>query len=140
MLRYLRFCKWNLSKAFILILKALQWRIKEMHVDDRLLPQGELFALHQSQEPSIGADGQVASGFLRQLQMGKCYVHGVDRLRRPVSVVRVRLHRPDEQSEEAMNRYITHLMESVRLLIEPPVETAVCVTHIVGSALLTSWL
>jgi hypothetical protein len=109
----------------------LQWRINEMHVDDRLLPQGELFALHQSQEPSTGPDAQVANGFLRQLQMGKHYVHGVDRLGRPVSVVRVRLHRPDDQPEEAMNRYITHIMESVRLIIEPPAETAVRGTHTV---------
>ncbi|RLL94126.1 hypothetical protein CFD26_103160 [Aspergillus turcosus] len=135
MLRYLRFCKWNVSKAFILILKALQWRIKEMHVDDRLLPQGELFALHQSQEPSIGPDREVASEFLRQLQMGKHYVHGVDRLSRPVSVVRVRLHRPDDQSEEAMNRYITHIMESVRLLIEPPAETACVIFDMTGFTL-----
>ncbi|KAF7114914.1 hypothetical protein CNMCM5793_000684 [Aspergillus hiratsukae] len=135
MLRYLRFCKWNVSKAFILILKALQWRIREMHVDDGLLPRGELFALHQSQEPSIGADGEVASGFLRQLQMGKCYVHGVDRLGRPVCAVRVRLHRPDDQSEEAMNRYITHIMESVRLLIEPPAETACVIFDMAGFTL-----
>ncbi|RHZ44849.1 CRAL-TRIO domain-containing protein [Aspergillus thermomutatus] len=135
MLRYLRFCKWNVSKAFILILNALQWRIKEMHVDDRLLPGGELLALQQSQAPSISADAQLASGFLSQLRMGKCYVHGVDRQSRPLCVVRVRLHRPEDQSEEVMNRYITHIMESVRLLIVPPVETASVIFDMTGFSL-----
>lgn len=84
MLRYLRFCKWNVNKAFILILNALQWRIKDMHVDDRLLPEGELGAIHQSQAPLNAAEAQQSRGFLSQLQMGKCYVHGVDRLNRPL--------------------------------------------------------
>ncbi|GIK03807.1 hypothetical protein Aspvir_007881 [Aspergillus viridinutans] len=135
LLRYLRFCKWNVSKAFILILNALQWRIKDMHVDDRLLPEGELRALHQSQAPSNAAEAQLSSGFLRQLRMGKCYVHGVDRIGRPLCVIRVRLHRPEHQSEEVMNRYITHIMESVRLLIAPPVETATVIFDMTGFSL-----
>ncbi|KAF4258783.1 hypothetical protein KXV68_005167 [Aspergillus fumigatus] len=135
MLRYLRFCKWNVNKAFILILNALQWRIKDMHVDDRLLPEGELGAIHQSQAPLNAAEAQQSRGFLSQLQMGKCYVHGVDRLNRPLCVIRVRLHRPEDQSEEAMNRYITHIMESVRLLIAPPVETATVIFDMTGFSL-----
>ncbi|PKX90537.1 CRAL-TRIO domain-containing protein [Aspergillus novofumigatus IBT 16806] len=135
MLRYLRFCKWNVSKAFILLLNALQWRIKDMHVDDRLLPEGELCAILQSQAPSNAAEAQLSRGFLSQLQMGKCYVHGVDRLNRPLCVVRVRLHRPEDQSEEVMNRYITHIMESVRLLIVPPVETATVIFDMTGFSL-----
>ncbi|GFF94070.1 CRAL-TRIO domain-containing protein C3H8.02 [Aspergillus udagawae] len=135
MLRYLRFCKWDVSKAFILILNALQWRIKDMHVDDRLLPEGELGALHQSQAPSNAAEAQLSSGFLRQLRMGKCYVHGVDRLSRPLCVIRVRLHRPEDQSEDVMDRYITHIMESVRLLIAPPVETATVIFDLTGFSL-----
>ncbi|KAF7161705.1 hypothetical protein CNMCM5623_007192 [Aspergillus felis] len=135
MLRYLRFCKWNVSKAFILLLNSLQWRIKDMHVDDRLLPEGELGALHQSQGPSNAAEAQLSSGFVRQLRMGKCYVHGVDRLSRPLCVIRVQLHRPEDQSEEVMNRYITHILESVRLLIAPPVETATVIFDLTGFSL-----
>jgi hypothetical protein len=61
------------------------------------------------------------------MRMGKSYVHGVDKAGRPICVARVRLHRPGAQSEEALERYIVHVIESVRLMLVPPVETAVCI-------------
>ena len=123
-LRYLRFCKWNIKKAFLLLLDATVWRTKIMHVDDHLIPRGELHALHTAEKPGI--NGEIAGQFMDQLRMGKCYIHGVDRENRPVCVIRVRLHRPADQSELAMNQFITHIVETCRLLLTPPNESSVC--------------
>lgn len=40
-------------------------------------------------------------------------------------MIRVQLHKPGAQSEETLNQFIIHVIESVRLLLVPPVETAV---------------
>lgn len=94
-----------------------------MHVDDHLIPRGELHALHTAEKP--GLNSELAGQFMDQLRMGKCYIHGVDRQNRPICVIRVRLHRPADQSEMALNQFITHIIESCRLVLTPPNETAV---------------
>ncbi|EAW12088.1 CRAL-TRIO domain-containing protein [Aspergillus clavatus NRRL 1] len=124
LLRYLGFCKWNVGKAFVQVLEALCWRMKEIHVEDQLLPAGELFALQQSQGSSRSSGAELEREFLGQLRKGKCFVRGVDRWDHPLCVLRVRLHRPDQETEASLHRLITHLIESARLLIAPPVESA----------------
>ncbi len=39
--------------------------------------------------------------------------------------VRVRLHRQGEQSEESLERYTVFVIESARMVLSPPVDTAV---------------
>ena len=63
--------------------------------------------------------------FLHQMRMGKSFLHGVDRMGRPICVVRVRLHRASEQSVETLERFTVYTIETARLLLAPPVETAV---------------
>ena len=124
LLRFLRARKWNVTKALTMMADAIEWRMR-CNVDG-LMAEGELHALKQSQNISNASERKDGHDFLAQMRMGKSYVHGVDKAGRPICVVRVRLHRPGEQSEETLERYIIHVIESVRLMLVPPVETAVC--------------
>lgn len=124
MLRYLRARKWDVCNAFAMMVAAVEWRVKEMRVDE-VLVNGELHALKQEQNTANPSEQKEGSSFLAQSRMGKCFLHGVDKIGRPIVVIRVRLHKPGEQSEEVLNRYIVNVIESVRLLLRQPVETAV---------------
>jgi hypothetical protein len=125
MLRFLRARKWDVPRAFAMMMEAIVWRVKEMHVDDDVMAKGELHALKQTQNTSNVSEKKAGTDFLSQMRMGKSYVHGVDRVGRPIVVVRVRLHKPGAQTEESLERYIVHVIESVRLTMSSPVETAV---------------
>ncbi|KAJ5746834.1 uncharacterized protein N7511_008530 [Penicillium nucicola] len=124
LLRFLRARKWDVTKAFAMMMDAIVWRVKEMRVDDDVMAKGELHALRQAQNTSSTSDQKAGKDFLSQMRMGKSYVHGVDKVGRPIVVVRVRLHKPGAQTEESLERYIVHVIESVRLTLSPPVETA----------------
>lgn len=125
LLRFLRARKWDIPKAFNMMMNATVWRVKEQHVDDDVLINGELYAVKQSENSSNAQEKKAGTDFLAQMRMGKSYVHGMDKLGRPICVVRVRLHKPGAQTEETLERYIVHVIESVRLTLTPPVETSV---------------
>jgi hypothetical protein len=108
-----------------MMMDAIVWRVKEMHVDEDVMAKGELHALKQTQNTSSTSEQKAGNDFLSQMRMGKSYVHGVDKVGRPIVVVRVRLHKPGAQTDESLERYIVHVIESVRLTLSPPVETAV---------------
>ncbi|CAG8122201.1 unnamed protein product [Penicillium olsonii] len=135
MLRFLRARKWDVPKAFAMMMEAIVWRVKEMHVDDDVMAKGELHALRQTQNKSSTTDQKAGQDFLSQMRMGKSYVHGVDRVGRPIVVVRVRLHKPGAQTEESLERYIVHVIESVRLTLASPVETAAVLFDMTGFGL-----
>lgn len=124
-LRFLRARKWDVTKAFVMMLEAILWRMKEFHVDKEVIAKGELHALKASRDTSNAVAAKNGNDFLAQMRMGKAYVHGIDKLGRPIVVIRVKLHKPGAQSEETLNQFIIHVIESVRLLLVPPVETAV---------------
>ncbi|PYH95691.1 CRAL/TRIO domain protein [Aspergillus ellipticus CBS 707.79] len=134
LLRFLRARKWDVNKAFGMMLKAIVWRVHEEEVDDKVIANPELAAVTTSQSgDSVSA--KAAKDFLDQLRMGKCYMHGTDRLGRPVLVVRVRLHQPSKQSEETLNRFILHTIETARLLLAPPSETVTIIFDMTGFGL-----
>jgi hypothetical protein len=137
-LRFLRARKWDVNKAFVMMLEAILWRMKEFHVDEEVIAKGELHALKASRDTSNAVAAKNGKEFLAQMRMGKAYVHGVDKLGRPIVVIRVRLHKPGAQSEETLNQFIIHVIESVRLLLVPPVETAVSHHFGIGWTELTS--
>jgi hypothetical protein len=126
LLRFLRAEKWDLSKAFVKLVNAMVWRTKEVHVDENIVRNGELQAVQQSLN-NDDSEKKHAHDFLAQLRMGKSYLHGTDKHGRPICVVRVRLHHPGAQTEKGLNRYIVHQIETVRVLLVPPVETMVCI-------------
>ncbi|KAJ0419760.1 CRAL-TRIO domain-containing protein [Aspergillus carlsbadensis] len=124
LLRFLRVSKWDVNKSLVHLLDSIVWRLKEMQVDNVLLPRGELYAVEEEGNTVHRYKAEEARGFMKQLRMGKAFVHGVDRMNRPISIVRIRLHDPSAQTVESLNQFITHIVESARLLVTPPVETA----------------
>lgn len=123
-LRFLRARKWEVDKALVMMFTAMNWRYNESKVDSDIMKNGD----GQAALDENGQDAKtkaIAHDFLRQLRMGKGYLHGVDRENRPISCVRVRLHKPFDQKVEALERFIVYLIETGRFALTPPVETAV---------------
>lgn len=129
LLRFLRARKWDVGKAFSMMASNILWR-KEVEVDEEIMPRGEEYALEQSRSAkATSTEKKAGTDFINQFKMGKSFLHGFDRDGRPVIYVRVKIHKPGAQSEEALERYIIHIIEAVRLIVTPPVETGVCSTE-----------
>jgi hypothetical protein len=124
LLRYLRARKWDVEKALIMMIATMNWRATEMHVDDDIISLGEEGSLLASQS-SNSATKKQGEDFLAQMRMGKSFLHGVDKSGRPMCFVRVRLHKQGEQSEQSLERYTVFLIETARMVLAPPVDTAV---------------
>jgi len=123
-LRFLRARKWDVDKALIMLVSTMNWRASEMHVDDDIMKNGEAAAV----EAEGGSDAKAAKlghDFLAQVRMGKSFLHGVDKAGRPICIVRVRLHRQGEHAEESLERYTVYIIETARMVLTPPVDTAV---------------
>jgi hypothetical protein len=64
---------------------------------------------------------------MAQLRMGKSFLHGTDKDGRPCCYVRVKLHKQGEQSEKSLERFTVYTIETTRMMLKPPVDTAVSV-------------
>ena len=126
LLRFLRARKWDVEKALVMMISTMHWRAKEMYVEDDVMIKGEEAALKDTSS-SDAAVKKEGDGFLAQLRLGKSFLHGVDKEGRPMCIVRVRLHKAGEQSEKSLERYTVHVLETARLLINPPIDTAVSI-------------
>ena len=124
LLRFLRARKWDVEKALVMMVSTMHWRAEEVHVDDDVIVNGEehMFIQSQSTDPNSRKWGD---DFMKQLEMGKSYLHGSDLEGRPMCFIRVRLHHAGDQSEAAQERYTVFVIETSRLLLNPPVDTAV---------------
>jgi CRAL/TRIO domain/CRAL/TRIO, N-terminal domain len=124
LLRFLRARKWDVDRALVMLISTMRWRARDMHVDDDVIKHGEGGALEDSMSESVSLrkDGD---DFLQQLRLGKSFLHGVDKEGRPLCIVRVRLHKGGEQSEKSLERYTVYIIETARLVLRTPVETAV---------------
>ena len=124
LLRFLRARKWDVDKALAMLISTLHWRSAQMFVDEDVIKYGEGGAQEasQSSDTAVKKEGE---DFLQQLKLGKSFLHGTDKEGRPICVVRVRLHKPGEQSERSMERYTVFVIETARLVLRPPVDTAV---------------
>ena len=124
LLRFLRARKWDVEKALVMLISTMHWRAQEMHVDDDVILKGEGGAAMDSSktDPAIKKEG---TDFMAQIRMGKSFLHGKDKEGRPMCYVRVRLHKQGEQSEKSLERYTVYVIETARLLLSPPVDTAV---------------
>jgi hypothetical protein len=125
LLRFLRARKWDVKKALIMLISTMRWRLQDVHVDDDIMANGEALALKQSKS-SDPMEKKKGEEFLYQMRMGKSFLHGVDRFGRPICVVRVRLHKAADQEADTLERFTVYTIETARLLLAPPVETAVC--------------
>ncbi len=124
LLRFLRARKWNIEKAIVMMISTMKWRATDVHVDDDIMKNGELAAL-EDLDSSDPAKQTLAFGFIDQMRMGKSFLHGVDKAGRPMCYVRARLHKQGEQSPESLERYTIFIIESARMTLSPPVDTAV---------------
>jgi hypothetical protein len=130
LLRFLRARKWDVNKALVMMISTMRWRLQDVHVDDDIMANGEAFALKQSRS-SDPVEKKKGEDFLYQLRKGKSFLHGVDKFGRPICVVRVRLHKANDQDIESLERFTVYTIETARLLLAPPVETAVSTPPVV---------
>lgn len=127
LLRFLRARKWDVEKALVMMISTMQWRLTEMHVDDRIVKNGELGALESAAQATDAKAKKDDEDFLVQLRMGKSYLHGLDNAGRPMCIVRARLHKAGEQTEESLERFTVYTIETARLFLRPPIDTATIV-------------
>jgi len=106
-------------------ISTLHWRIKDVKVDEDIMRHGEEAAAKQT----MPTDKKEAEDFLTQLRMGKSFLHGTDLQGRPICYVRVRLHKPGQQSEASLERFTVYEIETTRMMLRPPVDTAVRSKH-----------
>jgi CRAL/TRIO, N-terminal domain/CRAL/TRIO domain len=139
LLRFLRARKWDINRALVMLISTMRWRCKEIHVDDDIMRHGEGGALADSKSGDAFAKKE-GEDFLAQMRKGKSFLHGVDKEGRPLCFVRVRLHRQGDQSERALERYTVFVIETARLVLRPPVETAVCIDFYAHTYPKTTWL
>lgn len=133
-LRFLRARKWDHEATLNMMFTVLGWRHKEMHVDDKIMREGEQWAVEKA-ENGDDKEKAIAKGWLEQWRMGKSYWHGLDKENRPVSVIRVKSHNPKAQPPETMEKYIVHLIETARLFLTPPIDTVCVVFNLNGFSL-----
>lgn len=124
LLRFLRARKWDVQNALIMMVATMHWRLQEMHVDDDVMERGEGGALEDSQSTNAAVKKE-GLDFLAQERLGKSFIHGTDKDGRPMCFVRVKLHKQGQQSENSLERYTVFIIETARLMLSPPVDTAV---------------
>lgn len=128
LLRFLRARKWDVDKALVMMISTMNWRLTEMHVDDDIMKNGEAGAVVVAKGNSENNEAKIGADFMAQIRMGKSFLHGMDKSGRPICVVRVRLHKQGEQCEESLERYTVYIIETARMVLSPPVDTAVCLS------------
>ncbi|MCJ1394974.1 hypothetical protein MMC18_007855 [Xylographa bjoerkii] len=131
LLRFLRARKWDVEKALVMMVSTMQWRSHDMHVDDDIMYNGEAGAYKMATE-STGATKKEGEDYMKIMRGGQSFLHGCDKDGRPICVVRARLHRAGEQSEASLERVTVHIIETARLLLSPPVDTATIVFDMTG--------
>jgi hypothetical protein len=125
LLRFLRARKWDVHAALVMFVSTIHWRAKEMHVDDDIMINGEERAIKDSK--MSGSEKKEGDDFMAQLRMGKSFLHGTDKDGRPCCYVRVKLHKQGEQSEKSLERFTVYTIETTRMMLKPPVDTAVSI-------------
>ncbi|KAI9592981.1 CRAL-TRIO domain-containing protein, partial [Syncephalis fuscata] len=104
LLRFLRARKWSVVKALGVAMTTLQWRIRE-----------DVAGIIREGEAGLNT---------RPLTIGQSYIHNTDHNKRPVCYINVRFHNKDLQPFNDIRRFTIWVMETARLMIHAPVETA----------------
>jgi len=124
LLRYLRARKWDVHAALVMMIATMHWRGQIMHLDDRLMAQGDSGFLKQIKTAS-GQEKKDAEDFMVIMRKGLSVVYGTDKQGRPVTTVRVQKHHPNEQSDKAIEDYTVWVIETARLMLRAPVDMGV---------------
>ncbi|KAI5460264.1 CRAL-TRIO domain-containing protein [Mariannaea sp. PMI_226] len=130
-LRFLRARKWDVEKALVMLVSTMNWRHSEMGVDEDIMKNGDGAAV-EDEKKTNSSTNQISKDFMSQLRMGKSFLHGLDKSGRPICVVRVRLHKQGEQCEPSLEKYTVYIIETARMVLEPPVDTACIVFDMTG--------
>lgn len=128
--RYLRARKWNVHDALVMLVSTIHWRERVMNIDTIMI-NGEEAAMKASKGQTEGTGGmsqKLGHDMISQLEMGKSFLHGCDKEGRPLCIVRARLHKGGEFSEESLERLTVYMIETARFMLRPPVDTAVSTT------------
>lgn len=133
-LRFLRACNWDLIQATKMMGKTIYWRTMEVAVDDDIMRKGEGGACEDEMN-SQGLTRTLGADFMKQVRWGKSYIHGTDREGRPVTHIRVRLHRSADQTTQSLERYTVFLLELARLSLRCPVEMGTVLLDLSGFSL-----
>lgn len=133
-LRFLRARKWDVQRALVMLISTMKWR-QDFHLDDDVMVNAEEYFLQQEKSAEDETKNKFARDFLVQLRLGKSFTHGIDKDGRPISIVRVRLHRAGEQMNESLDRFTVHMIETTRLMLIPPVDTGCLVFDMTGFTL-----
>ncbi|ORY83257.1 CRAL-TRIO domain-containing protein [Protomyces lactucae-debilis] len=120
LLRFLRARKWDVQKALEMMIATNHWRGKVMEVE-KIVERGEAGFLEDGDE-----------AFMLQVRKGKSILHGTDVEGRPICLVRSRLHRPAEQSAKTMEQFTVLTMETARLMLRGPIDTATVIFDLNG--------
>lgn len=131
LLRFLRARKWDVHEALVMMISTMHWRGQEMHVDDELMFKGEPGYLKQS-KTATGSEKKDAEDFMAILRKGLSFIHGIDSENRPITIVRARAHHPNEQTDKAIEAYTVYVIETARMLLRSPVDTATIVFDMNG--------
>lgn len=125
LLRFLRARKWDVQAAIVMMISTMQWRLQDAKVDADIMWEGEEGMLKAANgEPDPAVSKKDGEDFMTQMRMGKSFLRGVDKDGRPMCFVRVRLHRQGEQSEASLERFTVYTIETARMFLKPPVDTA----------------
>ncbi|KAJ6441480.1 CRAL/TRIO domain-containingprotein [Purpureocillium lavendulum] len=130
-LRFLRACKWDLIQATKMMGKAIYWRSMEAAVDDDIMKRGEAGAA-EDEKNGFGPARTVSTDFMNQIRSGKAFIHGTDRAGRPISYIRLRLHKASDQCYQSLERYTVYLLELARLSLRAPIETGTILIDMTG--------
>jgi hypothetical protein len=131
LLRFLRARKWDVHAALVMFVSTIHWRAKEMHVDDDIMIHGEEHAIKESKSGNA-AEKKEGADLMAQLRMGKSFLHGTDKDGRPCCYVRVKLHKQGEQTEKSLERFTVYTIETTRMMLKPPIDTAVSTLATLG--------
>ncbi|KAI5305436.1 hypothetical protein KEM56_004442 [Ascosphaera pollenicola] len=133
-LRFLRARKWDVNKAFVMLVSTLQFRLGMYHVDSDILRHGEGGFLKDSKS-SDPQTKKTGTDFTNLLNLGHSFVHGVDKSNRPVCYIRVRMHKIGAYAQSSVEKYTIWMIENARLLMGPNIETAAIVFDLTGFGL-----
>ncbi|KAG5958775.1 hypothetical protein E4U56_005330 [Claviceps arundinis] len=133
-LRFLRARKWNMDQALVMLISAVNWRHSKMKVDQDIMKNGEGGAADDEKNGDT-TSRKLGADFLKQCRSGKSFLHGIDKAGRPICVVKARLHKADEQSLETLERHTVYTIETTRLVLNPPVDTANIIFDMTGFTL-----
>ncbi|KAF5667220.1 phosphatidylinositol transferase [Fusarium heterosporum] len=126
-LRFLRARDWDVPKAVDMFVSSINWR-DERQVQKTIIEEGEAVGLKKS----LSVDEQA---FMTQYRSGKSYVRGTDLENRPVYVIKVRLHDPHKQTAEAMETYVLHNIETLRMMAREPKDKVCLIFDLTGFGL-----